>query len=170
MNKLVEIKIIIRKVFILIIDILRFGFHVGRQVILPFKRKKGNILSSLFIFFVGIIERVDSFEYGVFAMDAILRRKYIKRCLLVVAGLLFLLSSFEWTGETIVNTDSCHYLTQVSDTRVKKSTIGHYAEAAIYSATNFIDRQYPTFTIIGPNRFPFPSPVKTFLLTQRIRI
>jgi len=81
-----EIKKILRKVFVLAIDIFLFAFNTIRQIILPGKRKRGNLLSSLFIFFVGIIERFDSFEYGVFRMANLLKLKYIKRSLLIIAG------------------------------------------------------------------------------------
>jgi len=165
-----EIKKIISKVFFLIIDILHFGYNTAKQVILPCKRKKGNLLSSLFIFFVGIVERLDNFEYGVFLRADILRRKYIKQSLLIVAGILFLLSSFEWTGETNANANPANYITQVSDTPVEKVISSNYADAPIYSAATCLDKQYPTYNIISHSSFPFPSPVKTFLLIQNIRI
>lgn len=165
-----EIKKIISKILLLIIDILRFGYNTARQVILPCKRKKGNLFSSLFVFFVGIVERLDNFEYGVFQMADLLRRKYIKQGLLVIAGLLFLLSSFEWTGATNANANSGNYITRISDVPVENNVSSNYANAPIYSATSCLDKQYPTYKIISHSRFPFTSPVKTFLLIQNIRI
>lgn len=165
-----EIKKIISKVFLLIIDILRFGYNTARQVILPDRRKKGNLLSSLFIFFIGIIERLDSFEYGVFLMANVLKRKYVKQSLLVIAGLLFLLSTIEWTGETNVNTNPGNYIAQFSDAGVKKIIISNNGDAISYSAATCLGRQYPTYKIIPNSSFPFSSSVKTFLLIQSIRI
>ncbi len=165
-----EIKKIISKVFLLIIDILRFGNNTTRQVILPCKRKKGNLLSSLFIFFVGIIERLDNFEYGVFQMANLLRRKYVKQTLLIIAAILFLLSSFEWTGGTNVNANSCDYITRISDTPVENIVSSNYADALIYSTNNCLDKQFPTYKIIAHSRLPFTSPVKKILLIQCIRI
>ncbi|HEY8657640.1 MAG TPA: hypothetical protein VIL78_01285 [Hanamia sp.] len=165
-----EIKKIISKVFLLIIDIFLFGYKIAKQVILPNRRKKGNILSSLFIFFIGIIERLDSFEYGVFLMANVLKRKYVKQSLLVIAGLLFLLSSIEWTGETNVNTNPGNFIAQFSDAGVKKIIVSNHGEAVSYSATTYLDRQYPTYKIIPHSSFPFSSSVKTFLLIRSIRI
>lgn len=165
-----EIKKVISKVFLLIIDILRFGYNTARQVILPCKRKKGNLLSSLFIFFVGIVERLDNFEYGVFQMANLLRRKYIKQSLLIAASLLFLLSSLEWSGEASANTNPGNYITRISETPSKKITISNYADAPIYSLTSCFDKHFLPYRIFVHSHFPFTAPVKTFLLIQNIRI
>jgi hypothetical protein len=166
-----EIKKIISKVILLIIDILRFGYDTAKQVILPRKRKRGNLLSSLFIFFVGIVERLDNFEHGVFHMTILLRRKYIKQGLLVLAGLLFILSSFEWTGEPNVTDDRPgNYITRTSDTSRQEVIASNYADASNYSTTTCLDKEYLPNKIIFHNRFRLKPQLKTFLLIQNIRI
>ena len=44
-----KLKSIVNKVIILLIEILLFTFQVIKQIVLPTKKRKGNILSSLFI-------------------------------------------------------------------------------------------------------------------------
>src|SRR6185437_15111581 len=128
-----EIKNIISRISFFIIDIWVFAFNICKQLVLPGKRKKGNLLYSLFIFFTGIIERLGSFEYGIFRMADLLKQKYIKRSLLIVAALLFLLSSFEWTGERNINNSSSGYTMQRSDASSKTITVFNRPKATAYS-------------------------------------
>jgi hypothetical protein len=94
-NNMTEIKKITEKIIALAVDICLFGFNTTRQVVLPNKKRKGTILTSLFVFFTGVLDRVESFEHGAFKMTKILRHKYLKQILFVVTGLLFLLSAHE---------------------------------------------------------------------------
>lgn len=172
--KMADIKKIASKILIFILDISLFSYSVAKQIVLPAKRKKGNLLSSLFIFFVGILERLDSFEYGVFRMANILRQKYIKQTLLIIAAILFLLSSFEWTGVTNANANanfySGSYIARGSETSSGKINISNYAYTPIYSATTCFDKHFLPYRILVHSHFPFTGPVKTFLLIQNIRI
>lgn len=165
-----EIKKIISKVFLLIIDIFLFGYNTVKQIILPGRRKKGNLLSTLFIFFIGIIERLGNFEYGVFLMANVLKRKYIKQSLLLIAGLLFLLSSIEWSSDKNLHTNSPNYIAQFSDAGVKKVNISKRRLVKDYSETSFPVREYPAYKNILQSSVALPSSVKTFLLIRSIRI
>ncbi len=167
-----EIKKILGKVFLLTIDIFLFGYDTIRQIILPGKRKKGNLLSTLFIFFVGVIERLGSFEYGVFRSGNLLKQKYIKRSLFIIAGLLFLLSSFEWTSEKNVSNYIANYVAQLSDTEIPNTALTGQLEKS-YSKTASLFKKclvpycknnlhYSSSTV--------SSPVKTFLLIRSLRI
>ncbi|MDP4283356.1 MAG: hypothetical protein Q8891_02960 [Bacteroidota bacterium] len=165
-----RVKDIISKVFLLIIDILRFGYVTARQVILPCKRKKGNLLYSLFIFFVGVIERLDNFEYGVFQMARLLRRKYIKQSLLIVASVLFVLSSLEWTGEKILNSSSHNYIEQFSEVGLQKETICEQGNLKKHSVTTSPGNGFPAFRNVLFSGAPLTSSIKTYLLFRNIRI
>lgn len=166
-----ETKKILSKVSLLIIDIFLFAYNTIRQVILPGKRKKGNLLSSLFIFFVGIIERLGSFEYGVFQAGNLLKQKYIKQSLIVVAGLLFLLSSFEWTGEKNIRNNTSNYTTQLSEAAVTNATVSNQRLVRAYSKTVLLFRAYPSYrNILQSSSSTISSSVKTFLLIRSIRI
>jgi hypothetical protein len=83
---------------------LVFTWQVVRKVILPTRGRKGNLLSSLLAFFVGLLERIVSFEKSVLQRPVIFTHKYVKQGLLIAVGLLFLLSSFEWTVGSPANT------------------------------------------------------------------
>jgi len=88
---------IAQKVPALLLDILSFTWQVVRRVMLPTRSRKGNVLSSLLIFFVGLLERVVSFEKSILQRPVVFTHKYVKQGLIIAVGLLFLLSSFEWT-------------------------------------------------------------------------
>ncbi len=90
-----EIKKITAKILLLVLDIFLFGLNTARQIVLPNKKRKGTILTSLFVFFTGALDRLESFEHGAFKMTKLLRHKYLKPVLFVVTGLLFLLSALE---------------------------------------------------------------------------
>jgi len=94
----------------LITDLLTLGMRVIRQLILPTLTRKGNLLSSLFVLFTGLIEQVISFGEavdrvpGTFELPARLDkawmfgRKYLRQGMLIAAWALFILSSLEWGG------------------------------------------------------------------------
>ena len=169
MYKQQEIKKVL-KIWQLLIDILFFGYKTVKQIKLPAKGKKGNLLSSVFIFFVGIIERIANFEYGVFHMADLLRRKYIKQSLLIGATLLFLLSSLEWTGEKILNSTSHHYIEQLSGAGLQKETVCNQGNIKKHSETTFSTNGFPAFRNVLFSGTPFSPSIKTYLLFRSIRI
>jgi hypothetical protein len=74
-----------------------FTWQVVRRVILPKRGCKGNLLSSLLTFFLGLLERIASFEKSILQRPVVFTHKYVKQGLIIAVGFLFLLSSFEWT-------------------------------------------------------------------------
>lgn len=102
-----EVQKIAQKVLSLGLDILLFTWQVVRRVLLPTRARKGNLLSSLLTFFVGLLERIVSFEKSILQRPVIFTHKYVKQGLIIAVGFLFLLSSFEWTigpsTDTMVN-------------------------------------------------------------------
>jgi hypothetical protein len=92
-----EVRKIAQKVLVLVLDILLFTWQVIRRVLLPTRSRKGNVLSSLLIFSVGLLERIVSFERSILERPVIFTHKYVKQGLIIVVGFLFLLSSIEWT-------------------------------------------------------------------------
>ena len=170
MFKQQEIKKIVLKIWLLLIDILFFGYKTVKQIKLPAKGKKGNLLSSVFIFFVGIIERIANFEYGVFHMATVLRRKYIKQSLLIGATLLFLLSSLEWTGEKILTSTSHNNIEQLSEAGLQKETVCEQGNIKKHSETTFSGNGFPAYRNVLFSDIPFSSSIKTYLLFLCIRI
>jgi hypothetical protein len=94
-----EVQKTIRRVILLLLDILVFTYDILRKVILPTRRRKGNILSSLLSFFVGLVDRVLSFEKSILPQPVVLKQRYVKQALMIAVGFLFLLSSLEWSVE-----------------------------------------------------------------------
>ncbi len=86
------------KIFILLVDILQLAYKITRLIILPNKKAKGNILSSLYVFFIGTIEELFNFEHGFFRLANVFMQKHIKQGLMIIGAFLFLISSIEWTG------------------------------------------------------------------------
>ena len=165
-----EIKKIIYKVYLLILDISLFSFKTFRELILPSRGKKGNILSTIFIFFVGLVERLDNFEYGVFRMSVLFRRKYIKQSLLLVASLLFLISSIEWREGKKLIADSAIYTQQFSGLGVIPTNENNQRQVAPISANPFLLNEVHVYKNILEIPTPvFPS-LKTYLLIRCFRI
>ena len=76
---------------------------VAKQMVLPNRRRKGNLLSSLLLFFIYLNDLIITFSWG-FSIQFILRWKHYdravfltKRVVLFTGCTLFLLSSFEWS-------------------------------------------------------------------------
>lgn len=92
---MVEVRKILLKLTLLAIDILLHCIEVTRKIVLPGKKRKGNLLSSIFLLYVGTLESLYKFEHQSFRMSAILKKKYVRTGLMLIAGLLLILSSFE---------------------------------------------------------------------------
>src|SRR5260221_12962225 len=86
---------------LLLIDILVFTYQTIRALILPTRRRKGNILSSLLSFFVGLLEKAISFEKSVLCQPVVFKHNYVKQVLVLAAVYLFSFSylvSCGWTS------------------------------------------------------------------------
>ena len=165
-----EIKKIIGEVYILIIDVFLFAFKTAKEIILPGKRRKGNLLSSLLIFFIGVVERLDGFEHGVFQMATLLRKKYIKQSLLVIASLLFLLSSLEWTKEKAFININTNRTEQVCNNGIPKETVGKRAEITRHSEVTSPYNDFPVCKNILQSDAALTPSVKTYLFIRSLRI
>lgn len=98
---MVSFKIISIRILLFLIDLVYFTFQTIRQIVLPTKHKTGNLLSTLFVFFLGISERLLSFEKQLFKNRQLFQNPYLKQAFIVAASLLFLLTSFEWVESPI---------------------------------------------------------------------
>lgn len=165
-----EIKKIISKIFVLVLDILLFAFRILKQIVLPGKKRKGNILSSLFVFFVGTIERLFPFEHGFFKMAAIFKLKYLRQGVIIIGALLFLLSSFEWAGGSGGSNDPASYsknLTQAFEKRIKVSV---KKQTAFYSNFVFLKNENSVYLNLFHNSVSSSSLTVVLLLTTSLRI
>jgi|GEM_PF-3053820 hypothetical protein len=172
---MIKIKEILLKIFFLLLEILLFTLETGMQVVLPTRKRKGNILSSILNFFVGIVERINDFEYGFFKMNNVLKHKYIKQVVIIVGTFLFLLSSFEWTNGrssdvnnvNVVNT----YMRQLLPIAEENKTDKEYKQAP-----HIVPTEKKVLTCcssdagFSPCIFTHPSAVKKYLLFCNILI
>ena len=99
-----HLKQISSKVLKIVLTIFLLTHSTIKQLVLPSKKVKGNVLSSLFVFFIDFIEQLGSFEHGVFSIRVLFKHKYTRQVVLLFSILLCLLSSFEWSGEIPVVT------------------------------------------------------------------
>lgn len=164
-----EIKKIISKILILLFGILLFAFSIIRQIVLPNKRRKGNILSSLFIFFTGTIERLISFEHG-FKMAAIFKLKYCRQGVIIIGALLFLLSSFEWAAGSNISAKLTGYSEHLSQVFEKRIKVVVKRQPPFYLKIIFLSKKSSVYISIF-HRYVLPSSlIRIFLLTRSLRI
>jgi len=112
------------------------------KILVPNRRRKGNVLSSLLDFFIGSIERLVQFEHGFFRISTLFKHKYCKQCLIIITTLLFLVSSFEWTGQQINNNQTDSYLQQVS-LPVAEGVTAANVKHNCYTADTLSGRTFP---------------------------
>lgn len=160
-----------KKIAGLIIDIVLFGYKMIRQVVLPTKKRKGNILSSLLVFFIGVVERLIHFEHGFFSMATILKRKYVKEGILITGAILFFLASFEWSQERKIEASaSSEYAEQFSKITITGTAITKFREIAAYQEIAALNKQYQTLEISSLQFITSSPSVKIYLFTQSFRI
>ena len=158
-KKMKEVQKIAQKVLVLLMDILVFTWRVVREIILPTRRRKGNVMSSLLTFFVGLLERVVSFEKSILQRPVIFSHKYVKQILIVTVGFLFLLSSFEWTvgpsadgwgnrtQEVVVCAPAAGSIGTVASRRVDRAVIA--STRAVVTKRFFVPALFPALNV-GP--------------------
>ncbi|HEY8734050.1 MAG TPA: hypothetical protein VIL90_05750 [Puia sp.] len=85
-------------------DISLLLFKILRQTVFPNKRRKGNLLSSIFLFFMAFAERVVLLRNSVrtiLQLTPFMRGhkylRYLRQGFILVTCLLFVISLFEWT-------------------------------------------------------------------------
>ena len=157
-----EVRKITHKVILLLMDILVFTYQIVREVILPTRRRKGNILSSLLTFFVGLMERVVSFEKSVVRQPVIFSHKYVKQGLVIAVGFLFLLSSVEWTvgqpGGAPINETQAVVTSERAWDAIGGFTTRHVKATVQILPGDFITRDYLSYKtsyLLSPGATPF---------------
>lgn len=168
---IVEIKKIFIKILLLVLDILVFGWNSIKKIILPGRNRKGNILTTLFNFFAGIIDRLNYFQHGSFNMASLTRKRYVKQTILIVGGILFLLSLLEWTGDQKL---IYHYQTKYAEQilPVDNNAISNDQSEEISScpADENIKIKYRKTRSVTYSPFTFTTSVKRYLLIRSLRI
>ena len=168
---MIGVKQIAAKVLVVLIDVFLLSYRILRQLALPTRKRKGNLLSSLFNLFAALIERLNCFEHGIFSMAAIFRKKYIKQCLLVVGGFLFILSLFEWSGGNILAAEKTPRSTALRHTSsAKEIVVAQSKWIDCNSKQGFVITTYDTFNNFFPGISVSVSPANKYLLLRCLRI
>lgn len=166
-----EFKNILSKVLALTIDIFLLGFQTFKQIVLPNRKRKGNLLSSIFLFFVGVVERLNSFEYGVFKMATVFRKKYIRKAIFIIGGVLFLLSLFEWAGDQKVTQQIPSGYSQQSSSGASNSISVVKCHQTIYSlAKKGARKPYSIYKSLVYNFPTYTQSPKKYILVRSIKV
>lgn len=96
---MVDVRKILVKMLLLVTDILVFGWKCIKQIILPTAGRKGNLLTTLFNLFDGLIYRLNYFQENNFKIASLTLKKHVKQTVLLLGTVLFLLSLLEWTPD-----------------------------------------------------------------------
>ena len=81
----------------MLVNILLTGYGLLRKLILPGLNRKGNVLGTVFLWFIDIIEKIIAFEKETFQSSRLMKNRFVKQGLIIATVFLFLLSSIEWT-------------------------------------------------------------------------
>ena len=75
-------------------------FQLSKQIVLPNRKRKGNLLNVLFLLYIGIIETIQHFEHRQFKMADWFQNRLKRKGLMLCTFLLFFLTSYEQPAVT----------------------------------------------------------------------
>lgn len=168
------IKIVAQKSFLLIKQLAALMKALFKGIVLPGRRRNGNLLTSILILFLDLTTLLIQFPWD-FSLKFIKRWKYynrfnywFRRGLLITGCFLFLISSIEWSyakepNETTLvsyfepHSNVCNSLIETSETRTIQSA-PQYFSADAFIVDNHLYSCYR------------PSAVYLYLLYQNFRI
>lgn len=145
---------LIKKIWLLVLDIFQLTVRLGREIVLPGKKEKGNLLSTFFLFFIALVEKLHGFEHGAFKMNAFFKNRYIKTGFVLITGLLFFLTSYEYSGTPVKSKEEVSWLEKRTEDIVSIQTTERFSE-------KLIQRKPVCFERAG---FTFPVPLYRNLL------
>jgi len=161
----------------LVTALVTLGYRITRQVSLPTKSRKGNLLSSLFLLFTGLTEQVISSAEAIARMPQLFHtpakldtvwtfsRKYLRRGLLIAAWALFILSSLEWTN---ARATALEPLAIEQQENISSQIIKGQVTVSIVEGTT--QRTFPYCSTILPQTSPPPTSIPRWVLLRTLRI
>lgn len=167
-----QLKKIITAVTILLRDAFFFMKSLLMHLVLPGRKRKGNILSSLFVFFVGTVELLGRFEKEAFQMAALVKQKHIRKGIIAVTAFLFLLSSVEWTYCKEDKIHSSNLRTEQLQAAASEKILLNKKTGILSSldTKNVVSEIHPKQVFLLPGQSPDPSRVKRYLLIRSLLI
>lgn len=171
----------------LVRDLLRLGWRVVGQVMLPTLSRKGNLLWSLFLLVTGLLERVIGFAEAVARVPRTVElsrllgsnrlvalrltqawaysRRYLRQGMLIAAWALFILSSFEWTSAPFPGAEA----TTVEQRAVPPSSRSCYRPVIADGRKEPVLASAEGLPVL-PAGYPPPRPAPRWLLLRTLRI
>lgn len=164
-------------VITLVTALVTLGYRIIRQVTLPTKSRKGNLLSSLFLLFTGLTEQIISSAEAIARMPRTFRtpakldiawtfsQKYLRRGLLIAAWALFILSSLEWTNArtALEGSPATEQQENISGQVIKRQVNVSIVEGTMQTT-------FPHCSTILAQTSPPPSSISRWLLLRTLRI
>ncbi len=148
-----QIKEIGKLLLSILVEMLLFSFKTIRQVKLPSNKTKGNILSTLFNFFVGTVERMSCLKSYLLTIP-FLKTKHIRQVVLMAGLLLFLLSLVEQSSWKPAEQITVTEITKIASSEIEQFvTINKKGTVKIKSA--FAAQQFSSHPILLLNILPF---------------
>lgn len=167
-----QLKKIITAFTILLHDAFFFMKRLLVHLALPGRKRKGNLLYSLFVFFTGTVELLNRFEKEAFQMATVFKQKHVRKGIIAITAFLFLLSSIEWTygkQDKIHSTNLCAEQLQATPSE-KISLNERTAILSILKTKNVVSEIYFEPVFLLPGQSPDPSTVKRYLLIRSLLI
>ena len=150
----------------LAINLVKLGYEVIRKLSLPSRKQSGNLLSSLFHLFAGLTEQLIGFRHSLLQTQKSIpwkfpAKKQIRQFALILAWLLFILSSFESTQAA--NTIPTPPATEQTSRQTTTSN-----EKPFFDATTPVPESVSTTST--PLSSPSPPPQARWLLLCTLRL
>lgn len=168
---MVRVKKIITELLLLAADILLLLCQTVTDIVLPGRRRKGNILTNVFLFFASLVESLVAFEKSLFRSPFLFNRKYIRQGIFIFSWLLFVLSYLEWPGPIRTTDAGMVSLVEEKDPVASFSTL-QYRQASASSLEITANRENRTQGEERQSciRSCLHSPVKRYLWCRCLRI
>src|SRR5690349_21278964 len=90
-----DIKSISKELWRILVRLYSLLCQLGRQIVLPNRKRKGNLLNTAFLLYIGVIENIQHFEHRQFKLSDVFQNRIVRKGLLLFSFLLFLLTSYE---------------------------------------------------------------------------
>jgi hypothetical protein len=90
-----DIKLISGKLCQLLVRLATLIIQLSRQLVFPNRKRKGNLLNTLFLFYIGAITSIQHFEHNQFKIADLFRNRLVRSGLMLCGFLLFFLASYE---------------------------------------------------------------------------
>ena len=166
-----NVKNIVKGTWFLLINILLTGYGLFKKIILPGRNRKGNVLGSVFLWFIDMVEKVIAFEKEIFHSSRIIKNRFVKQGLMIATVFLFLVSSIEWTTQSECSQKTEHE--ENTPTAKPEENFFHISfskEASMAIPVKEIIYHYPSESSLLIYEASPPPAIKKFLVFCELRI